>query len=900
MDPRAVPARTAGTTTTITALGTVDDVEMCETLADYQGLRARIIMGTVLRAYLDAQVLLPSEVMYVNRHLKALTDQGPLANNAITRIAAAQARQPGQQQRARVQAMQAAFNEIQAKARVAQLAFAELPKNRGPVDAVLAAAGRGLTGDAAYDLRVALCLELSEERTWAAKGERLLARIQDDRDGRLADVLDGLMADFLCAGPVLTDLFGINATPAAQIMGLCDMVLSRTSTGGQGPVVMLNGCFRQGRLPQARDAVLDRVRRMLRTPQALGRSPQDEAEMMRALCAMLLVPSGVIGGTGMAEALTQRFARRMEHGGALAFRHALASIAETLRDLFARVHYLAAVSHAPLAERHRREIADALEAALGNELLIEALIVQSQEPDALRSAFDGAVAALRGSNLPQDLRERLARRLSGLVDDYAAQGRLFVMLRGAESVLRRRVIRLAELAVSGLVREEGGLPVLRQHILEIVKQPQFQAELAGVQGSDLGQAEVRRLYALLDRLRQTGRAPPAAARPAASAPVPVLVGDEAETVVPPAAPPPVTPAGVETVVAPVAPAPVAAPASAPARAGLLVASAAGDRCPHCFAPRLAGDECASCLYPRINANREGLHLPPGTELFGRYRTGRLLGQGGFGMTYLGWDERLQVKVAIKEYYPGNLVCRIANGIDVVAYSEEHGRSFDAGRVKFLEEARTLARLREVPAIVDVQDFFEANGTAYIVMELLEGRTLKRYVAEQNGRLDVRRTLAVLTPIMRALQSVHDQGMIHRDISPDNIFITTKGDRKLLDFGAARQAVARQAAGEGGGLTVMLKPGYAPPEQYAPDGRQGPWTDVYALCATAYCTLTGKAPPDATSRFMDDRVPGFAALGASVPAAVEKVIMSGLSMRWQDRPQSMLELMKSLTAALTAT
>lgn len=896
MDPRAVPARMAGTTMTTTmALGAVDEAEMCETLADYQGLRARIVIGNVLRAYLDAQVLLPSEVMYVNRHLKALTDQGPLANNAITRVAAAQARQPGQQQRARVQAMQTAFNEIQAKARVAQLAFADLPKSRAPLDVVLASPGRGITGDADYDLQAALCLLLSDERTWAAKGERLIVWLQEMRDERLAAPLDGLMADFLCSGPVLSDLFGVNSTPAAQVLGLCDMVLSRTSTGGQGPVTVLNGFFRQGRLPQAREAVLDRMRRMLRVPQAMGRSPQDEAEMVRALCAVLLTANGVVGGTGMAEALTQRYARRMEHGGAAAFRHALAGIAETLRDMFARVHYLAAVSHAPMAERHRREIADALEAALGNELLIEALITQGQDPDALRTAFDGAVAALRGANLPTDLRERMARRLGGLVDDYASQGRLFAILRGSESVLRRRVIRLAELAVSGLVREEGGLPVLRQHILEIVKQPQFQDDLASVPNTDLGQAEVRRLYGLLDRLRQTGRA---AARPAPAAPAlaptlaPASVGPDAETVMalPPLPAPaaPVVLADAET---------VAAPLTVAGRTPLP--SAPGDRCPYCFAPRLAGDTCPACQFPRTNANREGLHLPPGTPLFARYRTGRLLGQGGFGMTYLGWDERLQVKVAIKEYYPGNLVCRVANGIDVVPYSEEHGRSFDAGRVKFLEEARTLARLREVPAIVDVQDFFEANGTAYIVMELLEGRTLKRYVAEQNGRLDVRRTLAVLTPIMRALQSVHDQGMIHRDISPDNIFITTKGDRKLLDFGAARQAAARQAAGDGGGLTVMLKPGYAPPEQYAPDGRQGPWTDVYALCATAYCTLTGKAPPDATSRFMDDRVPSFASMGATVPASVEKVIMTGISMRWQDRPQSMLELMKSLTAALTA-
>ncbi|XKH35992.1 serine/threonine protein kinase [Azospirillum doebereinerae] len=148
--------------------------------------------------------------------------------------------------------------------------------------------------------------------------------------------------------------------------------------------------------------------------------------------------------------------------------------------------------------------------------------------------------------------------------------------------------------------------------------------------------------------------------------------------------------------------------------------------------------------------------------------------------------------------------------------------------------------------------------------------------------------------MKALQTIHEQGLIHRDISPDNIFLTNGGERKLLDFGAARQA-----AGQGAGLTVILKPGYAPPEQYSNEGRQGPWSDVYALCATMYLALTGKTPPDATARFMNDRIPKPNALGAGLAPAFEKVLLSGLAMRWQDRPQSMRDLLRAMTGSFGA-
>nr|WP_255543081.1 serine/threonine-protein kinase [Azospirillum sp. INR13] len=282
-------------------------------------------------------------------------------------------------------------------------------------------------------------------------------------------------------------------------------------------------------------------------------------------------------------------------------------------------------------------------------------------------------------------------------------------------------------------------------------------------------------------------------------------------------------------------------------------------CPSCYSARGSArgpsGPCTGCGFPAKSDNRPGVHLAPGTVLHGRYRAGRVLGQGGFGATYLGWDDRLRVKVAIKEYYPANLIARLPNAAAVSPFSDEHAETFAAGLTKFLEEARTLARLREVREIVGVQDFFEENGTAYLVMELLEGRTMKKYLADCGGRIDVRRTLSVVTPIAKALQAIHEQGLIHRDVSPDNIFLTNGGDRKLLDFGAARQT-----ARPGAGMTVILKPGYAPPEQYSNEGRQGAWSDVYALCATIYLALTGRTPPDATARFMNDKVPRPSELG----------------------------------------
>ncbi len=867
-------------------MATLDEVEPCDSLPDYHALPARLVIGAVLRSYLDPLFLTPTELIHLAKPLKGCLEQGTLIEAALSKVAAAQARAPGQEQQTRKRAIRAAVDESWTKARAAQAAFAAMPRGRKPVDWLLSQGAKTPTGDAEYDLHVAIALELVEIKSWNGKLDRLLELHQWDRDERLAAAVDGVIGDVLASTAAGAELFGTNLLPGTLLSTLCDMLFGRIGMDAIGPnrVGVLNALFRQGKLPHAKAAVLDRIRRQLKAPQPLGRGAFDqEAEMLKTLVGHLLTRDGLVGGAAMADALTVRYSRRLEQGGASAYRRSIVGMGEGQSDLICRIHYLTRIAAVPAAERHADEILASLDAAVCNELLIENMLVQTPDTALLERAFTRALAAIRSAPLPADACERIAGRAQRAVDDFVKTGQLAVRLKQVEPVLRRRTVRLAEVACSGLIREDGALPLMRQHILEIVRQPQFQAELAQPE-SEVAQAEVRRLLELLDRLRQMATAP---------APPPIL-----PPVLPPAPPatievappPPPSPSRVvrsaETILHPasqqrgVAGAP---PAIADDTAGL---------CPSCYSAKGRAETCGTCGFPAKSDNRPGVHLAPGTLLHGRYRAGRVLGQGGFGATYLGWDDRLQVKVAIKEYYPSNLISRVPNAAAVSPFSDEHAETFAAGLAKFLEEARTLARLRDVREIVGIQDFFEENATAYLVMELLEGRTMKKYLADCGGRIDVKRTLSVVMPIAKALQAIHEQGLIHRDISPDNIFLTNAGERKLLDFGAARQT-----ARPGAGLTVILKPGYAPPEQYSNEGRQGPWSDVYALCATIYLALTGRTPPDATARFMNDKVPKPSELGVALAPGFEKVLLSGLAMRWQDRPQSMKELLRAMTNAL---
>jgi len=324
-----------------------------------------------------------------------------------------------------------------------------------------------------------------------------------------------------------------------------------------------------------------------------------------------------------------------------------------------------------------------------------------------------------------------------------------------------------------------------------------------------------------------------------------------------------------------------------------------DYCKHCMAS--VEDHiriCPYCGHPIAYA-APAHHLQPNTILNARFLAGEAIGEGGFGITYIAKDCLLDLTVAIKEYYPRNCVSRDNTTHETVQVSsgESERLFFQKGKDRFLSEARVLAKLSHERGTVQVRDFFEQNNTAYIVMEYLSGETLDKYL-EKTGVIDYEKAYRMLRPIMESMNRVHQEGLIHRDISPDNIMLTEDGT-KLLDFGAAREAIQGSRT-----MTIMLKPGFAPIEQYNSKGKQGPWTDVYAMCATIYKCITGERPDDAITRQnayvegKQDLLPP-SAFGATISPAFEKVLMTGLALYSKDRYQSFESLIAAFDAALRA-
>lgn len=317
------------------------------------------------------------------------------------------------------------------------------------------------------------------------------------------------------------------------------------------------------------------------------------------------------------------------------------------------------------------------------------------------------------------------------------------------------------------------------------------------------------------------------------------------------------------------------------------------RCPGCMRLKEKSPVCEHCGYNE-NVPNYSHQLPVGTKLHGQYTVGKVLGQGGFGITYIGWDDFLQTPIAIKEYYPNSFVNRECSvSLNVNCAGEGAEGLFHHNKERFLREARILAKLQNVPGIVRVQNLFEANNTAYIVMEYVEGIDLKHYIRMQNRVLTCQETFSVLRPIMYALQKVHEAELVHRDISPDNIMILPDGSAKLLDFGAAREVENAEVDKELPQSTeAILKHGFAPIEQYRRRGSLGPWTDVYALCATMYYCMTGKVPSSAPERITDDdnvdwtRIPG---MNRQQIEALEK----GMTIMPKDRTHSVEQLYRGL-------
>lgn len=316
------------------------------------------------------------------------------------------------------------------------------------------------------------------------------------------------------------------------------------------------------------------------------------------------------------------------------------------------------------------------------------------------------------------------------------------------------------------------------------------------------------------------------------------------------------------------------------------------RCMGCMEEMLDGvTVCPYCGYVEGTPAKEAYHIVPGTILRKRYIIGKVLGFGGFGITYLGYDTVLCIKVAIKEYLPSEFSTRVPNQTQVTVYSGEKAAQFASGMEKFLEEARKLAQFQREKEIIHVFDCFEANDTAYILMEYLDGESLKERL-ERVGTIPVSEAVSVILTVLDGLKKIHKEGMLHRDIAPDNIYLTKDGRVKIMDFGAARYAAVTHTRS----LTVMMKPGYSPIEQYQSKGNQGPWTDVYATAATLYRMITGITPDESLKREIKDTIKRPSKLKIPIEKSQETALMNALVIAPEKRTQTAEEFSRQLLAA----
>ncbi len=281
----------------------------------------------------------------------------------------------------------------------------------------------------------------------------------------------------------------------------------------------------------------------------------------------------------------------------------------------------------------------------------------------------------------------------------------------------------------------------------------------------------------------------------------------------------------------------------------------------------------------------GNALPVGTYL-GEFELTGVIGEGGFGIVYNAWDHSLQRRVALKEYMPASLAARERTQVQV--RSARHAETFQAGLKSFVNEARLLAQF-DHPSLVKVYRFWEAHGTAYMVMPLYQGTTLRDRLRAMGKPPDEAWLMTLLAPLTEALAVIHGERCFHRDIAPDNVILLEGSERPLLlDFGAARRVIGDMTQA----LTVILKPGYAPVEQYAetPDMKQGAWTDIYALAASVHFALVGRTPPPSVSRLMSDSYQPLAdRLADRYSANFLRAIDHALKVRPEDRFQSIAEL-----------
>lgn len=326
-------------------------------------------------------------------------------------------------------------------------------------------------------------------------------------------------------------------------------------------------------------------------------------------------------------------------------------------------------------------------------------------------------------------------------------------------------------------------------------------------------------------------------------------------------------------------------------------------CMGCMA-ELSGQSgvCPQCGFNIRTYQKPPNSLPLYEILNGKYLLGKVIGVGGFGITYLAWDFYQGKRVCVKEYFPREIAVRNRNGH---TYSEQLSVSvhcsqgtytqhldkvksaYKKGLQAYIEEAENLSRYYLMPGVVSVRDFFYGNHTAYIVMEYIDGIDMKKYAKWKGGRLAPEEVFFLLKDVLKALEAVHNDGIIHRDISPDNIMLTRDWKAILIDFGAARDY------GNSKNAPILLKHGYAPVEQYTVGEKQGPWTDVYSMCASIYYLLTGVRIQPSPQRLEQDKVQRLRAMGVPVTEAQDLAIWKGLQLMPEARWQSMEELYKEL-------
>lgn len=310
-------------------------------------------------------------------------------------------------------------------------------------------------------------------------------------------------------------------------------------------------------------------------------------------------------------------------------------------------------------------------------------------------------------------------------------------------------------------------------------------------------------------------------------------------------------------------------------------------CSGCFSA-LKKEPCKKCGFSAESCPPDGITLPCGTILMGNFIIGRVLGKGGFGITYIAYDVKYDKIIAVKEYFPIELSLREHDGTGLMVRDKKSAELFKHGAEKFYNEASFISKFSGNPNIVRVYQFFYENNTAYFTMEYLTGMTLKDYV-NRCGTITAEQAVNIAEKIANALREVHSENVLHRDVSPDNIMLCRDGSVKLIDFGAARQVFP-----EGSQLlSVILKPGFAPLEQYMKKGKQGEWTDIYSLAASIYYALTKQIPENPQNRFEDDS--DMETNKYNIQPDLWNVIYKAMMIRYADRYQSTSEFIEALSS-----